>query len=92
MFGGRVSAAPDVVTVLFFAAARDAANTAELTLDAVPEGYTVEALSKELAARFPALGVRLGWVRFAVNGEYVRLEHPVRLGDEVALIPPVAGG
>jgi molybdopterin converting factor small subunit len=28
----------------------------------------------------------------AVNHEWVSAEHPVRLGDEVAIIPPVAGG
>ncbi|MCH7810282.1 MAG: MoaD/ThiS family protein [Chloroflexi bacterium] len=31
-------------------------------------------------------------VRFAVNSEYVPASHPVRDGDEVALIPPVSGG
>ena len=28
----------------------------------------------------------------AVNAEYATLDDPVRLGDEVAIIPPVAGG
>lgn len=80
------------VRVLFFAAARDAAGTGELALDAVAEGFTVGALARELAARYPDLGARMRSVRFAVNGEYVRDEHPVRAGDEVAVIPPVAGG
>lgn len=31
-------------------------------------------------------------VRVAVNQEYVRLDHPVKPGDEVALFPPVTGG
>jgi len=31
-------------------------------------------------------------VRFAVNQEYVSLDHPVALGDEVALFPPMTGG
>jgi molybdopterin synthase sulfur carrier subunit len=31
-------------------------------------------------------------VRVAVNQEHVRLDHPVRPGDEVAFFPPVTGG
>ncbi|HEY2112534.1 MAG TPA: MoaD/ThiS family protein, partial [Dongiaceae bacterium] len=31
-------------------------------------------------------------VRVAVNLEYVGPEHPIAVGDEVALFPPVTGG
>ena len=31
-------------------------------------------------------------VRVAVNQEYVKGDHPVRPGDEIALFPPVTGG
>jgi len=31
-------------------------------------------------------------VRVAVNQEYVKTDHPLRAGDEVALFPPVTGG
>ena len=31
-------------------------------------------------------------IRVAVNGTYAAPEDPVAYGDEVALIPPVAGG
>jgi len=31
-------------------------------------------------------------VRVAVNQEYVKGDHPVRAGDEIALFPPVTGG
>ena len=40
------------------------------------------------AAAFADLAV----VRVAVNQEYVRLDHPVAAGDEVAFFPPVTGG
>jgi sulfur-carrier protein len=36
--------------------------------------------------------VDLDLVRFAVNQEYVSLDHPVAPGDEVALFPPMTGG
>ena len=31
-------------------------------------------------------------IRFAVNQEYVDIDHPVRAGDEIAFFPPVTGG
>ena len=31
-------------------------------------------------------------VRVAVNQEYVKGDHPIRPGDEIALFPPVTGG
>ena len=31
-------------------------------------------------------------VRAAVNQDYVPLDHPVAVGDEVAFFPPVTGG
>jgi molybdopterin synthase catalytic subunit len=31
-------------------------------------------------------------VMLALNGEYVKGDHPVKAGDEIALIPPVSGG
>ncbi len=31
-------------------------------------------------------------VRVAVNQAYVKIDHPVRPGDEVAFFPPVTGG
>ena len=31
-------------------------------------------------------------IRFAVNQEYVDIDHPVQAGDEIACFPPVTGG
>jgi len=31
-------------------------------------------------------------IRFAVNQEYVDIDHPVQAGDEIAFFPPVTGG
>jgi molybdopterin synthase sulfur carrier subunit len=38
------------------------------------------------------LGMPASLVRFAVNGEFVSPESPLRDGDELCFIPPVAGG
>jgi molybdopterin converting factor small subunit len=45
-----------------------------------------------LIARFPSLAPHRSSLRIAVNGSYAFASDPVAGGDEVALIPPVAGG
>lgn len=39
-----------------------------------------------------SLGVPSSMVRVAVNGAFVSDAHPLSSGDEVVLVPPVAGG
>jgi len=58
----------------------------------VGEGLTVGELFQALCARYPALGDYQDSLMFAVNTEYVQPSHPLRGGEEVALIPPVSGG
>jgi molybdopterin synthase catalytic subunit len=78
------------VTVLYFAAARDAAGAAREPLDPVP--VTVGDLRRRLLERRPALGPVLARSRIAVDGQFAGDEAPLRDGAEVAIIPPVAGG
>lgn len=49
-------------------------------------------LMDRICARYPALGPRRACIRLAINGAYAKPGDPVAPGDEVALIPPVAGG
>jgi molybdopterin converting factor subunit 1 len=78
------------VTVLLFASYADALGSSALQLD-LPPGSTV----RELVNRVRALG---GAERLppspmvAVNERYATSERILGAGDEVALIPPVAGG
>lgn len=78
------------VRVLFFASYRDAIGTHQLELE-LDEGSTVA----DLVA---AVREGHGGVRFpekppvAVNQEYSAYYAVLRDGDEVAFIPPVAGG
>ena len=79
------------VRTLFFAAYRDAVGASELDVE-VPEGSTVDDLVKRLRCRgapFDALPVTPA---VAVNRCYARREDILSSGDEVAFIPPVAGG
>jgi molybdopterin synthase catalytic subunit len=78
------------VTVLYFAAARDAAGAAREPLDPAPP--TVGELRRLLLERRPALGPVLSRCRVAVDGEFAGDDAPIRDGAEVAILPPVAGG
>lgn len=58
----------------------------------IQEGDTVEDLYFWLRAHYPLAALPLNCLRFAVNGEYVKRDAPLRDQDEVVLVPPVAGG
>ena len=78
------------VTVLLFASYADALGKAELDL-ALPAGSTVGDALRHVASlpgaeRVPPKPL------VAVNERYARLDTRLEQGDELALIPPVAGG
>lgn len=80
------------VTIRLFAALREVAG-GEIVEDF--EGTTVPLaeLRARLAEHYPALRPHMERVAIAVNEEYARDDAlPLRDGDRVALIPPVAGG
>ena len=78
------------VRVLLFASYADAVGKPELSLD-LPAGAQV----RDVLARVRAmtLGKRVPERPLvAVNQRYAREDQPVSAADEVAIIPPVAGG
>jgi len=78
------------ITVLYFAAAREAAGLAREVLDPAPA--TVGALRQALATAHPPLARLLPRCRLAVDQDFADDAAPLTDGAEVALIPPVAGG
>lgn len=80
----------NVVTVLYFAAARERTGTASERVEV--EVGTVKELLAELGRRHPALVSVLPHLRIAVNQEFVGTDSPLPPSAEVALIPPVSGG
>ena len=79
------------VRLLYFAVLRDIAGTSAENLElpsgsrAVDVWERLRSTHRELAAyRLPPM--------VAVNEEYVEAERALRDGDELAFIPPVAGG
>ena len=79
------------VRMLAFAGAREVVGAAELDLP-LEAPCTAAELLEAVCARFPGLVPYRDSIRLAVNGTYALASDPVRAGDEVALIPPVAGG
>jgi molybdopterin synthase catalytic subunit len=76
------------VTVLLFASWADALGS-RVTLD-LPGDARVRDVLHALGER--AAGIALPTPMVAVNQRYARPDTPVREADEVAIIPPVAGG
>jgi molybdopterin converting factor subunit 1 len=80
------------LTLLYFAALRELAGQDQERITLFSEEATVEQLLRHLEASRPALSGRLASVRVAVNESFTDVAAPLRSGDVVALIPPVAGG
>ncbi len=79
------------VMVRFFAAHREATGQPTYGAD-VPEGTRASEVLGMLRERFPRLLAVSDHVAFAVNQTVVQADTVLRDGDELALLPPMAGG
>jgi MoaE-MoaD fusion protein len=79
------------IRLRFFAVVREVLGRSEDLLD-LPEGTTVADVLDLLEAEAPRLAGMRQAMMLMVNQEYVEVAHPLRHGDEFALIPPVSGG
>jgi len=79
------------VRVLYFAIARDATgrNSETVQLDS---SISAGELLNRIVESHPALGPLRSALRLSVNRELVSEDRRVHDGDEVAVLPPVAGG
>lgn len=80
-----------MVRVAYFAAAKELAGC---DVEDVPctEALDVTQFKHLLGMRKPRLAPYLARMRLAVNGEFADADTRIREGDEVAVMPPVAGG
>ena len=78
------------VTVLLFASYADALGTRSLSLD-VAAGTTVRDVVAHVRA-LPGADRLPSQPLVAVNEAYAKIDRVLGAGDEVAIIPPVAGG
>lgn len=79
------------VTVLLFAAAREAAGTGTTSID-LRDGATVGDAFEQLAASHAALAAVLPSCRAAVDESFAAHASPLRDGCTLAVLPPVSGG
>ena len=78
------------VTVLLFASYADALGAGSVSVELPPEATVADVLAH--LRRRPGAEMLPPKPLVAVNQRYASDASPVRAGDEVALIPPVAGG
>ncbi|MDX1387241.1 MAG: MoaD/ThiS family protein [bacterium] len=79
------------IRVLFFAMLREKFRKDEGEFNALP-GETVQAFTERLLIPQLDSPQAIKSLFFAVNQEYVAKDYILKEGDELALIPPVAGG
>lgn len=77
------------VTVLLFASYADTLGASSIPLELSTGATAGEALDRVRSLAASALPTK---PLLAVNQRYARPEHVLAPGDEVAIIPPVAGG
>jgi molybdopterin synthase catalytic subunit len=79
------------ITVRLFAMLRQQAGWREREFQ-LPDNATISDAWALIANESPALAPQRDHVRFALNREYVAADQELSDGDELAFIPPVAGG
>ena len=71
-------------TVLLFGPLRDKFDSSKLTIE-MPENSSIEDLLNHL-------GVDTNYVKTAMDGEIMPISTRLKVGSEIALLPPVSGG
>jgi molybdopterin synthase catalytic subunit/molybdopterin converting factor small subunit len=79
------------ITLRYFAIIRETVGM-ESEQRVVADGTTAADVAADLGARFPRIAPLLRTSPAMVNAAYAELDAPLAEGDEVAFIPPVAGG
>lgn len=80
------------ITVRYYAAARELAGTSEEQISIEGRGADTRVVRAALAERHPRLSSYLSRMRLAVNGDFAEEGTAVADGDEIVVLPPVAGG
>ena len=78
------------IEIMAFGIARDIFGASTIRIKA-EDGSTVKELLENLQTTYPPLQ-ELRSVAIAINTEYASMDQVIKSGDEVVIIPPVAGG
>jgi MoaD family protein len=79
------------IRVQFYAQLRDLAGSHELDVDLL-EGSTVRDLLEKIYAEKPALRAHDKSILIGAGVEFIDRNHKLKLGEEIAIMPPVQGG
>jgi molybdopterin converting factor subunit 1 len=79
------------IKVVYFAGARDVVEKQTEYVEAGAKS-TAASFLKELVELHPGLKPMSKSLRLAVNQEIAEADHKIKGGDEVGVLPPVAGG
>jgi len=80
-----------IVKVLYFGAARDVTSRKGEEVE-IEGGATVSRLAAEILRTYPSMKPLRSAIRFSVNMEVAGEDTQLKEGDEVGVLPPVAGG
>ena len=80
-----------IVKVLYFASAQGLTGLKSESIR-LKEGSTVKVMAVEMLRLHPSLESLEPTIRYSVNFEVADRNQPLHEGDEVAVLPPVAGG
>lgn len=80
------------IQVRYFGGSRELTGTPSETITLAAASVHGTDLRHDLGARHPSLAPLLSRMRLAVNGEFVDDDVALSDGDEVDVLPPVAGG
>ena len=80
------------VTVRLFAVCRERVHREAIEVEIAGDSADLRTLFSAIETEYPPLAPLLPIVRVAVNHAFASDRDRIREGDEVALIPPVAGG
>jgi molybdopterin converting factor subunit 1 len=79
------------VRIKFFAILRERAGASAVSKE-IADGSTVGDLWRQLQKDYPKFDVPGIRLLYAVNQNYVNLDHKLSDNDEVVFVPPVSGG
>ena len=79
------------ITIRLFARHREIAGRDRHIIE-LPDGASVGDAYETMCAEFPSIGASGRAVAFAVNRSHVDRTASLADGDELAILPPVAGG
>ena len=81
----------NMLRIRLFATLKDRVGAGAIAVS-VPLPASVEAVLAAVVEAYPVLEASLPTVVVAVNKQFVRPDMMIKMGDEVALFPPVSGG